>query len=64
MPPKKPLPADTGGTKRPARGGKITGDTPVKERIRQIEKTGSKEAPKTTEVQQPKERVGKKLTAI
>ena len=60
MPPKKPLPADTGGVKKPVRTGKITGATPVKERIRQIEKTGSKEDPKTTGVQQSKEKVGKK----
>ena len=63
MPPKKPLPADTGGAKKPVKTGKITGDTPVKERIRQIEKTGSKEAPKTTGGQQSKEKVGKKPTA-
>ena len=45
MPPKKPLPADTGGVQKPARTGAITGDTPVKEHIKKIEKNGSKEAP-------------------
>ena len=60
MPPKKPRPADTGGAKKPARTGKITGDTPVKEHIENIEKNGSKEAPKPTGVQKLKEKVTKK----
>ena len=56
----RPRPADTGGAKKPARTGKITGDTPVKEHIENIEKNGSKEAPKPTGVQKLKEKVAKK----
>ena len=49
MPPKKPRPADTGGAKNPVRTGTLTGETPVKEHIKKIEKNGSKGVPKPTE---------------
>ena len=49
MPPKKPRPADTGGVKNPVRTGTLTGETPVKEHIKKIEKNGGKGAPKPTE---------------
>ena len=63
MPPKKPRPADTGGAKNPVRTGTLTGETPVKEHIKKIEKiekNGSKGAPKPTEEKKPKEKVLRK----
>ena len=60
MPPKKPLPPDKGGVPKPARTGAITGDTPVKEHIRKIEKNESKEAPKLTGAQKVKGKVVRK----
>ena len=60
MPPKKPRPADTGGAKNPVRTGTLTGETPVKEHIKKIEKNGSKEAPKLTGAKKMKEKVVRK----
>ena len=60
MPPKKPRPADTGGAKNPVRTGTLTGETPVKEHIKKIEKNGSKGAPKPTEAKKLKEKVVRK----
>ena len=57
MPPKKPLPPDTGGVPKPARTGAITGDTPVKKHIEKIE---SKEAPNSTGAPKVKGKVVRK----
>ena len=57
MPPKKPRPADTGGVPKPVRTGTLTGETPVKEHIKKIEKNGGKGAPKPTEEKKLKEKV-------
>ena len=55
MPPKKPRPADTGGVPKPVRTGTLTGETPVKEHIKKIEKNGGKGAPKKTASEGKKE---------
>ena len=60
MPPKKPRPADTGGVPKPVRTGTLTGETPVKEHIKKIEKNGGKEAPKPTEEKKSKEKGSRK----
>ena len=57
MPPKKPLPPDTGGVPKPARTGAITGETPVKQHIEKIE---SKEAPSSTGAPKVKGKVVRK----
>ena len=60
MPPKKPRPADTGGVPKPVRTGTLTGETPVKEHMKKIEKNGGKGAPKPTEEKKLKEKVSRK----
>ena len=60
MPPKKPRPADTGGVPKQVRTGALTGETPVKEHIKKIEKNGGKEAPEPTGEKKSREKVSRK----